>query len=337
MSIMIMELINLIRKGRNGRTETQWLKELNYFKYVINLNLSYPNDCLAPLTQACIKNDDFTVKYLLNNGANVNYLHENHMGNALHYTLRNGTALKYNQYNQEFLSICNYLIDGGIDVNIKCKNGMNAILLTMCLNSFHLKLYLIQKLCEANADINSITYNQETPLMLAIKRPYQQHSLEVMKQSYQQHLIEVIKQLIFLGADVNMKNDIGWSPLMILLNEHRLKILNLPHNLPRKEKWEYKIKLEVQTSYIAYVLLENVVFQTEEEGIRTLMLAGRANMFDIALYILKNNYFEERVYRRFIKKFKLGILGYYKTRYRYMHYSGLNGTRCNHSCSAACA
>ena len=32
MSNMIMELINLIRKGRNGRTETQWLKELNYFK-----------------------------------------------------------------------------------------------------------------------------------------------------------------------------------------------------------------------------------------------------------------------------------------------------------------
>ena len=320
MSNMIMELINLIRKGRNGRTETQWLKELNNFKYVINLNLSYPNYCLVPLTQACIKNDDFTVKYLLNNGANVNHLHENHMGNALHYTLRNGTALKYNQ---EFLSICNYLIDGGIDVNIKCKNGMNAILLTMCLNSSHLKLYLIQKLCEANADINSVTYNQETPLMLAIKRPYQQHSLEVMDQSYQ---LEVIKQLIFLGADVNMKNDIGSSPLMILLNEHRLKLLNLPH-LPRKKKWAYKIKLIAQTSYIAYVLLENVVFQTEEEGIKTLMLAGRAEMYDIALYILKNNYFEERVYRRFIKKFKFGILGYYKTRYEYIHYSGLKRMR----------
>ncbi|KAJ5071731.1 ada2a-containing complex component 3 isoform d [Anaeramoeba ignava] len=131
------------------------------------------------------KNTFETIKYLISNGADVNF------GNFYNQTPLH-LICEYQKENT--LKIMKYLIEKGADINIKRQYFYNQTPLHLiCQYQKENTLEIIKYLIKKGADINEKTQKEEIPLHLVC-------------QHQQKNTLEIIKYLISKGADINAKN-----------------------------------------------------------------------------------------------------------------------------------
>ena len=204
--------------------------------YGLNINKNYPN--LGTLLEICA-NKDYSnggpkkffniVKYLIENGADVN------IGSPLMSSLRiqDGKMLASD--------IAKLLIKNGADVNYIDSQG-KSILMEACADKIVISgngsYDLIKLLIEYGVNINYQDKNGNSALMLIntsdedefeMMRTYEDGTGEI---DYRADVVlpseQIMQLLIDNGADINIRNNMGMTPLMkySLENNHRLvKIL----------------------------------------------------------------------------------------------------------------
>lgn len=133
------------------------------------------------LMYAAEKNKIEIVKYLLQNGANVNYVNKN-FGTALHYA--SGTA------DRDVISL---LLNSGLKVNTPAKNTKTPLMIASEGGNFNIVEYLIQQ----GANINDLDEFNESALTYAVNDGN----------------IKIIRLLVKKGADLNILDEDG-TPLL---------------------------------------------------------------------------------------------------------------------------
>jgi len=171
---------------------------------------------LSPLLIA-VKNNNITLlKYLIENGADINDIcsispNVAFLNNYHHYPYNYDSIIK--SYNETPLSIAfsngnetliKYLIEHGANVNIKWKNcnGEEKTLLIVACEIGN--IYLVKYLIENGADVNLKVKDSETPLIAAIK-------YEKKRKMHN----PIINYLLEQGADINSIDHLGNTPLTI--------------------------------------------------------------------------------------------------------------------------
>jgi ankyrin repeat protein len=182
----------------------------------------------TPLIIACVTNNFDIVKLLIDNNANFDQTDENGFSPLMHASQNDND------------SIVKLLIDKGADVNIKNKYGSSSLhLASSCGYDKNIKL-----LIDANADINTRNNNLETPLISSVTgenikaistliehkaniNDYDKdgdtvlHYACLINTPLQKDIVEL---LLNSGADVNIKNNKGKTPIELTNNK---KIKNL--------------------------------------------------------------------------------------------------------------
>jgi len=101
--------------------------------------------------------------------------------------------------NTEYFDIMKYLIEHGVDLNCKNKEGNTPLHIAACPYPRVEDLKTVKLLIENGADINAKNINGETPL----------HNASLLDQ------FKIMKYLIEKGADVNAPDINGITPLQI--------------------------------------------------------------------------------------------------------------------------
>jgi len=186
---------------------------------VIGISSAFANS-MDEMLLAGAKNIDLDmVKTAIANGANVNYVKEEHsfLYTAMGYAI--GCDASINDNKRE--DIVTYLIACGADVNLRFSDvGSCEIIETPLTEAVKKKnIKIIKSLIQAGADVNSPSYcrepflyveeNGNTPLLWAIDR----RRLISNRPS-----LEIVKILIENNADVNQANKKGVTPLMCIAN-----------------------------------------------------------------------------------------------------------------------
>lgn len=139
------------------------------------------------------------VKYLVNNGADVNAATTGEMG---------GNTALMEASTKGYLDIIKFLVDEGADINaVTTFQGTTALMFASAMGHLDVVKYLVEK----GADMSAVT-NEEgtTALMFASDRGH----------------LDIVKFLIEKGADINaVANFEGGTPLMIALIKGRSNIV----------------------------------------------------------------------------------------------------------------
>ncbi|XP_065343629.1 serine/threonine-protein phosphatase 6 regulatory ankyrin repeat subunit B-like [Cloeon dipterum] len=134
------------------------------------------------LHYAILTNNQDLVQKLLDNGADIESK-----------TNRKETALHLTAY-KNFTGLTQKLIDCGGDVNSKNDHGLTCVIFA----TVNRNRDLLEVLLKNNANVNAKTrFLGYTALQIAVFEDYP----------------EILEKLVDFGADVNLKNDDGWTPL----------------------------------------------------------------------------------------------------------------------------
>jgi ankyrin repeat protein len=200
--------------GEEGYTPLLWaLKNKNQKLYELlvsngaNINAYDISKNLAPLHYAIEKGNRELIDLLLSNSADINLGIKNKKNTPLYYAIF-----------KEHMEITKLLISKGADVNAKRGGGVPLISLSIAFN----RKEIIELLISAGADVNIIDDKGNTPIIEILKSS--SNMLERSGPGYFGSLavkickdhIETIKFLISKGADPNIKNNNGESPLSLI-------------------------------------------------------------------------------------------------------------------------
>ncbi len=163
---------------------------------------------ITPLIIACQSSNIDIIRLLLDSGADINM------------DCESGFTPLSNACEYEHVDVVRLLIDLGADVNLPSLEGSNPLSISIeCEN-----IELVKILLDAHTiNINSLEDLEEPHLIKA-----------VLTGSY-----EIIEMLISAGADINIVNEMGETPLMTAIQDRNLlvtKLLlirgaNIPNNL----------------------------------------------------------------------------------------------------------
>lgn len=213
------------------------------------------------------------VKYLIDKGADVNYLRQNAWG-------REATVLMEAVSVSNNLGIVKYLIDKGADLNSKDSSGKTVLFYEVQFN-IEEKLDDIKYLIEKGANVNAIDSSGYSVIM-----NIESHNFS----------LEIFEYLISKGADVKYKSKKGVTVLMAFINKKkflrdRVNIVpsyNLKCVLIPEEKYLYEATLSATKLLIDKGLDINA---KDFEGKTALMYADNENSIEKveALYELGAN------------------------------------------------
>ncbi len=141
-------------------------------------------DGVTPLCMASYKDSKANiVKYLLDNGANVDERNTSLEKTALQYACSNGAVANVK-----------ILVDVGADINLKMKDGFTTLYNAIEGNNADIVKYIIDKGANAN------------------ERYGPQNAPPVIRASFVGN-VKVMDILLDAGADLNVKDDLGYGPL----------------------------------------------------------------------------------------------------------------------------
>ena len=105
------------------------------------------------------------------------------------------------------------LLDAGVDVNLKDKDGVTALMIA----GMRANTETVQALLDAGADVNAKANNGATALMMAGTPAGSPRLLGWRSERFQsgEDNTETVQALLDAGADVNAKDQDGVAPLMI--------------------------------------------------------------------------------------------------------------------------
>lgn len=101
--------------------------------------------------------------------------------------------------NRSFVEVCQYLVEQGADVNLKCESGMTALMLAMNPNSEKDSLAIATSILDAGADVNANSGGGNTALMEAGHKG----------------LTKVVELLLQRGAKLDIQNKYGETALIV--------------------------------------------------------------------------------------------------------------------------
>ena len=181
------ELLNTFFTAIKNRDETQIQSLL---RKGMNVNAKDKNGT-TPLMRIAFDGNTSTAKYLLDNGADVN------LSNNFEMTaLMNAASRPYSDSHPKDnnLEIARILVDHGADINFKSKTGWTALMGAANANQTDVALYLLDHGAEVNTQYIP---NGQTVLIMAVQRRNK----------------VLVEALINKGADVNIRDNSGWSVL----------------------------------------------------------------------------------------------------------------------------
>ena len=199
--------------------------ELSILKMLIRAGADVNrNGILTPLVWAALRGHIDIVRELISKGASVNTSMQGY-GNALHAAVTSGRT-----------EVVRVLIQAGAHVNDLDGNEETP------LNDAVLKgnITIVQELLNAGADVNRTNKNGKIPLAVALEKGYddiakllcnatvglkpveKERDLECdLLTAAEKGTIEQVRDLIRQGADVNVQDEYGFTPLIsAIINEH---------------------------------------------------------------------------------------------------------------------
>lgn len=186
----LTDLYKAVRDNNIGKVRTLLNKGAD-----VNISSRRGN---TPLHQASVKGYLPIVLELLIKNPNVNRVNQNG-DTPLHFASETGR-----------LEIIDKLVDAGANVNIQNMSSTTPLHFA-CLNGY---LEVINRLVDAGADVNIQTLWGQTPLFLAINR--------------NRNSVEIVERLLALGANVNMGGDIeNGTPLHKACYLDNIDIVNI--------------------------------------------------------------------------------------------------------------
>ncbi|KAJ5071733.1 cyclin-dependent kinase inhibitor 2c [Anaeramoeba ignava] len=194
------------------------------------------------------KNTLETIKYLISNGADVNFGNFYNQS-PLHFACQN--------QNENKLEIIKYLIEKGADINALTKNGETPLHI-VCQYQKENILEIIKYLIEKGADINikSQYYYNQTPL-------------HYVCQYQKENALEIIKYLISKGADINAKTQKEEIPLHLICQYQKENTLEIIKYLIKKG-------LDV-----------NALSKYSQTALHSVCQYQKQNTFEIIKYLIK--------------------------------------------------
>lgn len=186
-----------------------------------NINTQDEDGCTALMTAALI-GDYEMVKFLLENGADIN-TKDNDGASLLDISYRPSTALVQNR---EMFKV---LVENGFDLESRIKGGNDyptdydytPLMIAALKNDYDMVKFLVEKGANINAKTpySSEYSSVETPLLLSL-------DYEHIDSIYDENS-SVAEFLINNGADINVKNNHGETPLMYASRVHNIKVVEL--------------------------------------------------------------------------------------------------------------
>ncbi|XP_044000972.1 uncharacterized protein LOC122847395 [Aphidius gifuensis] len=158
---------------------------------IFEISYFFPDDRkLTPLFIALEKNNDSVIQYLVEHGANVNFIDSPDGCPPLHYAVTNKNK-----------NIVNILLNKGANVNLKYGKKKTTVL---CLAVQTIgDIEIIKLLLEKGADVNCQDKSGSTPFYYSIGQ----------QEFNSQITYEIIKLLLKYNADINYKSRFGVTPL----------------------------------------------------------------------------------------------------------------------------
>ena len=255
-------------EARDGNKETA-LKSavrtgrIEILEYLINqgsdVNAIGKSDT-TPLTTATYKGDKEAIELLVKHGANIHHTKQGNQWTLLHY------AANYNHTH-----LIDYLIESGIDVNARSKNGWSALALA----SDEGDIEIVEKLIKHQADIELSTIkSKKTPLMAAATNGH----------------TNVVSRLIKAGADHERKNTDGHNSLWLAANKSHTDTVKVLLKLEKNHNQVFfdassKGKFELVRTLIKSGI--DVSARTKK-GSTAMHLAARYGHLDIVKLLQKN-------------------------------------------------
>ncbi len=251
------EIVELLHKhgadingtDSNGNTALFGADE-NTLKYLVEngANVNKQNDeGHTALMGYAEKGDIKAVKYLVKHGADINICGEG--GNALAFAVKDIRRRGGLIFNTDFGETIKYLVDAGIDLNQQDRSGDTALHWACIFSETELVKYLIDKgadvnkqncygenalacvggrtdpqivkdLLEAGSDVNM----QKYPVLMGMiplsmcRRP-EEDMLTWWERKEHIHILENMKMLIEAGANINIQDSEGKTPLIKAVEE----------------------------------------------------------------------------------------------------------------------
>lgn len=230
-----------------------------FFLLMLFMKLSFSSEKITPLSMACFNNDDKSISALLDHGANLNALSINQLIHCAdssdvrvadvirarlqknppvtvasiwdRYSGCDGKGLSSGQGYDEYINLLidktKQLVTFGVDMNLSDSKGRNSLIVA----SRSCPVVLIKKLIDMGANIDHISSDEETALIIAAswndidvvsllidehnvnkKNRYGNTALHMASIS---NVKQVVDLLIKSGADVSLMNNAGMTALML--------------------------------------------------------------------------------------------------------------------------
>jgi ankyrin repeat protein len=279
------------------------------------------------LLYACRHGHFDTVKYLVEQGANVNAVDNHNNSPGEHGT----TALMYASVNPAYIgllgvanadtrfNIVKYLVEHGADVNAKNAKGRTALMWA----STNRRLEIVKYLVEHGADVNPKDYEGSTALLNAasgrrfnIVKYLVEHGADVNARpefgytaliyASEKGRLDIVKYLIEHGADVNAKDDDGNTALLIAAKYcDRLDVIKylVEHGADINAKDRYKdsvlliaaqdcISRGVRLDIVKYLIKHGADVNTKDKYGKTVLMyaysCGMTNSVKIVKCLVKH-------------------------------------------------
>jgi ankyrin repeat protein len=208
--------------------QAHWLEKNKH--YVNNIDVKN-EEGMTLLHTSCLENNSEAIKFCINQNANVNLLDSDEYS-PLHYIMNSGGE-------PSVLKNCQLLINAGANVNIGSQIGNGVPLMTHAC-SLDVKPEVIRYLIKQNANIHEANENDFDPLMSPLLEAVEHENIGNVRALLEHNANpndnrfgdlplhgavlseneELCRLLLSHNADPNLKNEEGYYPIEIVLQDH---------------------------------------------------------------------------------------------------------------------